>query len=387
MPPHTTCDPTFGATLRRLRRDRGLSLRELAQRAHVGKSTLSDLENGRCTPSEATARALDQALGADGALTTLVQPTDHRLAPVPVPARPMSRDDVDALRDTIGHLVALDTAIGAEGIYPTAHRAFRAAVDALTAGAYQPTVERDLQAVVGELGEVAGWLAFDAGHPGDMRTLTLEALHITRLAGDRSMELLELANLAMLDVQVGRGREALLIARYALDQPLPPRLQGLFRLRRARALAVLGQQSDALRELEYARGLILDGARDSDPAWAWWLDHAEIAWHEAYVHRDLGDRGRAADLLQHVLTSYPARKRRGRVISLACLLTDLVAVAAWRDAEQVMGEVIGWYSQISSPRTDQMLQETVSVICRYDPPPPPTLVDMARQLDRLLTSR
>lgn len=80
MPPHTTCDPTFGATLRRLRRDRGLSLRELAQRAHVGKSTLSDLENGRCTPSEATARALDQALGADGALTTLVQPTDHRLA-------------------------------------------------------------------------------------------------------------------------------------------------------------------------------------------------------------------------------------------------------------------------------------------------------------------
>ncbi len=384
MSSRTACPPTFGVTLRQLRQERGLSLRSLADLAHVGKSTLSDLENGRCSPSEATARALDRTLDANGALIALAQPA---VPPSPIPAHPMGRDDVDALRGSIGNLVALDNAVGAEGIYPTARRLFRAAADALAARTYQPAVERDLQAVVGELGEVAGWLAFDSGRLDDMRVLTWEALHISRLAGDRSMELLELANLAMLDIQTGRDGEALLIARYVLDQRLSPRLQGLFRLRHARALASLGQRADALREMEYAQGLILDGARESDPPWTWWIDHVELASHEAGFHRSLGDRERSVDLLQRILPNYPPVKRRDRFLILAFLLDDLVTVGAWRDAEQVMAEVIGWCGQINSPRTDRLLREAIALICRADPPPPSTLVDMARQLDALLASR
>ena len=44
-------DPKFAETLRRLRTERGLSLRDLTRASFIGKSTLSELENGRMRPS------------------------------------------------------------------------------------------------------------------------------------------------------------------------------------------------------------------------------------------------------------------------------------------------------------------------------------------------
>lgn len=65
-------DPHFADTLRRLRVERGLSLRDLARLAHHGKSYLHDLETGRKQPTADTARRLDEVLDAAGGLTTLV---------------------------------------------------------------------------------------------------------------------------------------------------------------------------------------------------------------------------------------------------------------------------------------------------------------------------
>ncbi len=59
---------TFGEKLRRARVDRGLSLTELAQRAHYNKGYLSRLESGQKPPSEEAARACDNALDARGEL-------------------------------------------------------------------------------------------------------------------------------------------------------------------------------------------------------------------------------------------------------------------------------------------------------------------------------
>jgi transcriptional regulator with XRE-family HTH domain len=58
----------FGDELRRLRLERGLSYRGLAEIAHYGKSYLEDLEKGRKLPSPGLAGRLDQALHAGGRL-------------------------------------------------------------------------------------------------------------------------------------------------------------------------------------------------------------------------------------------------------------------------------------------------------------------------------
>lgn len=54
---------TVGANVRRLRRNRGLSLLELGQHASVAKGTLTQLEAGRGNPTLETVEALGRALG------------------------------------------------------------------------------------------------------------------------------------------------------------------------------------------------------------------------------------------------------------------------------------------------------------------------------------
>jgi len=68
-------DPAFSEALRRLRVERGLSLRGLGRQAHHGKSYLHDLETGRKQPTVETARHLDDILEAGGTLAALVTPS------------------------------------------------------------------------------------------------------------------------------------------------------------------------------------------------------------------------------------------------------------------------------------------------------------------------
>jgi transcriptional regulator with XRE-family HTH domain len=83
-------DPAFAELLRRLRVERGLSLRALGARTHRAKSHLHDLETGRKAPTADAADHLDRALGAGGRLAELgptpaasaVDPTADELAAV-----------------------------------------------------------------------------------------------------------------------------------------------------------------------------------------------------------------------------------------------------------------------------------------------------------------
>ena len=59
---------TFGRTLRRLREERGLSLRALAAAVNFSPSWLSRVENELVAPSMGLARACDEALEAGGVL-------------------------------------------------------------------------------------------------------------------------------------------------------------------------------------------------------------------------------------------------------------------------------------------------------------------------------
>ncbi|MFH8345301.1 helix-turn-helix domain-containing protein [Streptomyces sp. NPDC018045] len=62
----------FGDALRRLRREKEVSLRTLAQLVHYSKGYLSKIENGEKPPTGDVARRCDAALAADGALTRLL---------------------------------------------------------------------------------------------------------------------------------------------------------------------------------------------------------------------------------------------------------------------------------------------------------------------------
>lgn len=82
---------TFGEALRRLRTERGLSLRSLAKSALVDCGRLSRIENGGRRGTTSIARALDRALGANGELIAIARSEQAERVRVAIPIDGMKR--------------------------------------------------------------------------------------------------------------------------------------------------------------------------------------------------------------------------------------------------------------------------------------------------------
>ena len=272
---------------------------------------------------------------------------------------------LQAIRSHIHEIVALDNRFGAADLIRLSTRFFRTLHDHLGAGTYDPRLERDLHSAAGELAEVVGWLAYDAEAHDLCRRMNQESLYFTRLAGDRTIELLTLQNSSMHAASQGHPREALQIARSVLegDYRLSPRLKALFLTRKARALAQGGDES-ALALFPEIRALFLQGVTDGDPAWAWWFDQRELDWHEAMVHRDLGLSSRAVDQFERSVMAIPADEIRSQYVHRAYLLQAQVDTGTWDAAEQTIRQLIPLSREVASTRTVVLLRDIPSQLAR-----------------------
>jgi transcriptional regulator with XRE-family HTH domain len=263
---------------------------------------------------------------------------------------------LEAVQQHIWYIVGLDNRFGGSDLARLAVRFFRSVHQQLGTGAYEPAIERDLQATAGELAEVAGWLLYDADRQDDVRRMNQEALYFSRLAGDRRMELLTLQNASMHAGHLGRPREALHLARSVLESPdrLSPRVRTLFLVRKARALAQGGDEH-ALTLFNQARSHYEDGVREDDPKWAWWVDERELAWHEGMALVDLGRPGEAVEKFEQSVWAKAAQKMRGRYLHLGYLLGAQVKVGAWSGADRTMRQIATMVSDVSSTRTVVLL--------------------------------
>lgn len=357
----------LGRNLRAARLAAGLSLAALARRTHYSKALLGHLETGERTVKPEHINAYAQALDVPVA----------RLQPGSPPGLDIDRGDgwrldasapldaeyAESLRARVRMLVDLDLQFGGDQSSDIALRLFRSVHRRI--GAVPPArgVERDLHAAAGELGEVAAWLLYDAGRHDLVRATNLEALQLLRLAGDRSTELLTLQNMSLHAGDVGRSVESLSIARAVLDTgPLSPRLEALFRIREARALAQLGDHASAEQTFSRARSLYLEGVRDDDPAWAWWINDQELAWHEAMIRADSADWGATVDALEESLVHIPGREIRRRYNHLANLFHAQVRAAAWCDADRTMERVAPFVEEVRSTRAAHPLKVGLDVL-------------------------
>lgn len=276
-----------------------------------------------------------------------------------------------SVRSHIREIVALDNRFGAADLVGLSSRFFRTLHDQLGSGTYDPRLERDLHAAAGELAEVVGWLAYDAEMHDLARRMNQESLFFTRLAGDKTIELLTLQNSSMHAAAQDRPREALQIARSVLegDYRLSSRLKTLFLTRKARALAQAGDES-ALQLFPEIRSLFLDGVSHADPAWAWWVDEHELDWHEGMAQRDLGLSGHAIANFERSMLATPATEIRGQYFHRASLLLAQVDNATWNAAEQTIRQLIPLSTEVASTRTVVLLRKTLHQLAARDKVPP-----------------
>ncbi|WP_329521047.1 hypothetical protein [Spirillospora sp. NBC_01491] len=303
--------------------------------------------------------------------------------------RPVDADYVQTIRETNQHLISLDSLYGGNDLLPLSLRIFRAAHAKLATGHHERAIERDLEAATGETAEVTSWIAHDADKQHTARQVIHEALLLSRLAGDLSMELFNMSHLALLALHLRRSREALRLCEDMQDdQRMPPRVHALFDLRRARALAQMGDRPAAFAALDHATGAVTASITARDPKWTWWLDGAELAWHRGMLHVELGEWDPAITAITESASGRTnARRRastrtRARYNDLAQLLEVLVHIEAWNEAEPVLIEVLDQAAEVGSARTTNILTGVVDGIVRRRGPS--VIVDAAMDLRRLL---
>jgi transcriptional regulator with XRE-family HTH domain len=341
----------FAERLGELLAERGISGRELARRVPCDRSYVSLLAQGRRRPSPEMAARIDQLLGAGGQLAALaVRAPAERFADS---AEYADARYVDELRESSQALVRLDTMYGGGDVLPLALRSFRTAAGLLATGGYAPAAGLDLQAAVGEAGEVAAWVAYDTDQNDLSRQLIHEALLASRLAGDREMELFELSHLAMLDTHVGRPREALRISVHALESgPLPDRVASVFEIRRGRALAQLGDGPGGVAAIRRARAL----ADGDGPGWTWWVDEPELTLHEGQALGEAGNWKAAVPYMERAADQVIASRPRDSYVFSSFLLNAQARAGTWQDAGPVLARLTGLSGMVSSARTVTLLR-------------------------------
>ncbi len=276
---------------------------------------------------------------------------------------PATSDYLDEMRRTLSHLVALDGVHGGADVAPIALRCFRRAQRILGEGRYVSAIERDLEAVTAELGELSGWLLFDAERHDEARAVNAEALELAHIAGDTSMQWFILTNQALASVHTGRDREALRISTRMSDRAeLPGRVRALFDVRAARALASLGDETEALWVFDRARSAFTDGTTGRDPVWSWWFDERELAGHEGMVYASLGNHAKALPRLATAVERSEGREhfRWALYIHRANLLRACLRAGSWAEAERVAADVASMVGEIASARTEGILRRTVA---------------------------
>ncbi|MGH8834025.1 MAG: hypothetical protein ACRDWG_03360 [Actinomycetes bacterium] len=301
------------------------------------------------------------------------------------------------------HLIALDSRYGGTGIADIAVQAFTTARTALATGRHDSD-ETDLRSVVGETGEIAAWCLYDGDRLEESRSVTHEAMLVSRLAGDRAMELFQLSHLALVNIHQRHSREALRIAENVIDPgSVAPRVEALFKIRAARALAQSGDRARAVAALDRAAGALLDSVHPRDPHWTWWLNDAELAVQRGLLHLELGDYATAMPYFDEAahgrlqrdpydpVTNGGAVNAHGELWGRAAyndlvhLLLALTMARAWTDAEPVAEAVSDFTREVISARTEVMLSRAVNNIVRATnvgtpDRPSTTLVDLSETI-------
>lgn len=288
----------------------------------------------------------------------------------------------EEVRETSQELVALESRLGGDAMLPASIKAFRAAQATLKT-AIPPQGRRDLEAATGEAGEVAAWIAYDSGDPGQSYGLARDALIHTRTAGDRSMELFLLNHLTMLDIVTGAPGERTIRTTDQVfdDKHLSPRVEAIFRIRRGRALARLGDSDGAIKEIQQAKHVIANGVVSGDPYWTWWADEAEVTWHEGMALGELGEWRRAVPLFERTVTLRDDKLVRSLYNDKVHLLSAYTHAGAWNDAGSILGEITGAGQMVTSGRTTRLLREATASIISAGSAVPPDVADAAHAVE------
>lgn len=402
----------FGAQLRSRRERCGLSQAELGRLVHVSGALIGKLEKAERRPVPDLVPLLDQALAAGGGLrdafATLQaqEPSTGRAARsrrsgsgdrsiratrlgpaaltlgvddwrrwvqtvTPGAGHPAGTADDAAtgvIVDRVRQLRLLDDVSASPQILDWALHDLgwaRAVLSGYPA-ADRTHVRRDLSAAIGQLAQLAGWVACDAGRHGQAERLWLLGLGAARDGGDVRLGATIVSCLSYQALWLGEPDRALdlaVVARRGAAGWPGGAFQALLATRQARAHAGVGNAGRCERALAQAGEWIAQaGQGDDDPDWVYWVTPAVLAADAGRAWLELGRARRAADGLAEGLRLFGEAQPRNRALHLTSLATAYLHDHQPQEAIEAVDAAIDLMPVSDSRRVRQRLSGLLPVL-------------------------
>lgn len=224
-------------------------------------------------------KTYDQLLPVSG--SALLGPAHHWLNSEPgYIASVLSGDRItEAFMRRVERSVAdfhhLDDDEGGGGIaLEWANQEFRFVSKLINNGTYDDAIGRRLYTALAQLGQVAGWMAYDAGRHGLAQRYWFAGMHAARAADDRALAAMILSCMAFQATYAGRPQDAITLletAEAGAARRATPTVLAMLRAWKARAYAELRDEAAFGRTLNAADDIYQYSNPADDPVWIDWM--------------------------------------------------------------------------------------------------------------------
>ncbi|MBV9012073.1 MAG: helix-turn-helix domain-containing protein [Pseudonocardiales bacterium] len=237
--------------------------------------------------------------------------------------RRVSTPLVDRLRGMIPELRAMDDVAGGGTVLSLAEQEFGVTAELLDQASYDESTGRALHVALAELGQLAGWVAYDSGQPGLAQRYYIAALRAAHSAGDRPLGAHILGSMAYLAAREGHSGEAVTLVETAVVGVRGRETAGLLTAlysRQAYALATLGNSSGCAAAISKTRTHVERLSPDDELPYLYWVGPAEVTAGAGRCLLQLGKADQAVTLLEDGIALFDGsfiRDRRNYSIRLA----------------------------------------------------------------------
>ncbi|MGW3421300.1 helix-turn-helix transcriptional regulator [Streptomyces phaeochromogenes] len=393
---------TVAYMIKRLRTARGWSQPRLAIEAcravglpldSLSRQDIYRYEAGKRTPRDwlpAIAKALDTpveefiaALDPDNSPVVTVSdflPEGDPLAPLKTrQGKRVGMQDVTDLAGRIHGLRLADDVLAGGDLIGPALRELRSAVKVYREGTHTVEVGNALLSQVGELSQIAGWIAADAGKLEEAERIYKLGLSAAQQAENPTLVSNLAGSMAYMWSNNGRADEAVQLAHAGLTPDSPPKARALDWDRVAWTHTMANEPQPAMRALGEARdALTQDTDSGDDPPYLYWVSDDELTVMESRVFTELRKPLRAVPLLQKVLSRYDATRTRELALYLSWLAIAYADANEPEESAATAERVITMSADISSERTAERVRVILARLEEYrDVPEVSALLDAA----------
>jgi tetratricopeptide (TPR) repeat protein len=262
----------------------------------------------------------------------------------------------------------MDDFLGGGDMHDLVRRELRVTLDLVRDASYTERTGRQLLGAVGELCQLAGWVASDAGlHPVAERYY-LGGVSAAHAADDKPLAANLLSSLAYQIANVGDPRDAVLLASSAYhgaEATATPTTRALLLERLAWANARFGNSQATARTLNQVNEVFADSNSANDPAWVYWLNRDEIDVMAGRCLTELKQPKQAIPLLDAAVGRYDETHAREMALYLSWLAEAHAYDGNAEEAAAAAIRALHLTAGVTSARSVDRIARVRTVLERY----------------------